>query len=276
MRVSLLGFVLVVCVVRQSWGYKELSMENDELCSPINKKRRVRLDKGHRSGLVVRQFRLQDHSLDWTRNFKCRFEVTPSSSREGVIAVIQHLSFRKNASTDECVDYVQFTRKDGSSSQKYCGRFNAALYMDHNFVNTADPISSGTAFVDDSGELEVAISVSREHLENDEEMDLSIVFTAFRHCSQVLKRDTSYRPCSEKRREYCIYSGFFMDSFVNCPFPDCEDEQGCSQTPIPRVIELNEQTGSRASAPPPNASSANQIEADKDLPPSYESLFPSR
>lgn len=225
-----------------------VSTESDELCSAINKKRKIRLDKGHRSGLIVTQTRLQDHANDWIKPVRCRFEVTSLSSHEGIIAVIQHLVFRKNSTTDECIDYIQFTRKDGSSSQKFCGRFNAELYMDPYFINPADSITSGTAFVDENGEMDVLISVAKERLKSDEEMDLSIVFTAYRRnfflilihieiskfldCSQVLKRDTSYRPCSEKRREFCIYSGFFKDNYINCPLPNCEDEQGCSQSQI--------------------------------------------
>lgn len=156
-----------------------VTVEDDDLCS-FSRKRKIRLDKGHNSGLIIRQRHLNDHSMDWLRNWRCRFQVIPSSSREGVIAVIQHLIFRKNSTTDECIDYVQFSRRDGSSSQKFCGRFNAALRMDHNFGNPVEPISSGTAFVDDKGELDVTLYVSKEHLKTDEETDISIVFTAYR------------------------------------------------------------------------------------------------
>jgi hypothetical protein len=232
MKVNLSSCAFLLSLIRCSSQYMQLNIENDELCSLG--KRKIKLDEGPRSGLRVGQTRLNDHDLDWIRSMKCRFKVVPSSSQEGIIAVIQHLIFRKNSTTDECIDYVQFTRKDGSSSQKFCGRFNAALYMDHNFVNPADPISSGTAFVDEKGELDVILYVSKEHLGADEEMDLSIVFTAYRHCSLVLKRNEMYRPCSNTRREFCIYSGFFSDSYINCPLPDCEDEQGCSK---PEVID---------------------------------------
>ena len=156
-----------------------MTVEDDDLCSPI-KRRKIRLDKGPRSGLIVTQTRLDDHSTKWNQNFKCKFQVSPASSREGIIAVIQHLIFRKNSTTDECIDYVQFGRKDGSSSQKFCGRYNAALRMDRHFVNPSEPISSGTAFVDERGELDVYIYVAREQLKSEEESGISIVFTAYR------------------------------------------------------------------------------------------------
>ena len=39
---------------------------------------------------------------------------------------------------------------------------------------------------------------------------------------------------------------------------------------------MNEQTGSRSAPAQANSSSANPTDEDKDLPPSYDSLFPSR
>lgn len=166
-------------------------IEDDNVCSATNKKRKIKLDKGPHSGLILRQYQLSNHNVDWERNLRCRFQVNPESSREGVLAVIQHLSFRKNATTDECIDYVQFTRKDGSSSQKFCGRFNAALHMDHNFVDPSQRVSSGTAIVDERGELDTFIFIAKEHLQSDEEMDLSIVYTAYKRMLFIqLKKKT--------------------------------------------------------------------------------------
>lgn len=188
---------------------------------------------------------LNEHPIDWRYDMECKFKVTTTNNHGGVIAVIQNLTFRKNSTTDECIDYVQFIRKDGLPSSKYCGRFNAALKMDHNFINPAESIASGNSIVDENGSLVVSIFISKQKLKFDEEMDLNIVFTPYRgifctlilkktntsllECLEVLRKDDLYKPCSNKYKKFCIYSGFFGDSYINCPHPDCVDEGGCSK-----------------------------------------------
>lgn len=72
-------------------------------------------------------------------------------------------------------------RSDGSTSQKFCGTQNAALSMDHIFAAPVgeDLISVGNSF-DSRGDLEVIVFISRMALRPDEDMDLSVVFTAYR------------------------------------------------------------------------------------------------
>lgn len=170
------------------------SIEDDDLCSQI-KTRKIKLGKGSKSGLIVKQTRLNDHSLQWPINLHCVFKVEAASesnifhniglmsSREnnGIFAVIHYLIFRKNESTGECIDYIQFKSHDDSMSKKYCGRLSAALSMDSQFENS---IFTNSAFGDNAFEsrsqLEVIIFVSKEPLRNDEEMDLRIVFTSYR------------------------------------------------------------------------------------------------
>lgn len=158
-----------------------VSVENTNLCSEITK-RKIRLGKELNSGLIVTQSRLSYHPIDWTKNAYCKFEVN-SGKNGGIFAVIEYLVFRKNETTGECIDYVQFKRQDGSTSRKYCEEFNAEFSMDSSFLHEAvvsDGIATKNSFIDYKGELDVVIFISKESLKINEDMDLRIVFTSFR------------------------------------------------------------------------------------------------
>lgn len=152
------------------------------MCSPITK-RKIKLGTESNSGLIVTLGRLRDHSLEWDKNFPCKFQVDTSKSNNGLFVVIQNIVFRKNESNDECIDYVQYKRQDGSSSKKYCGRLHSALGMDPIFApdayvtNLQPTINS---FDEPIGQLDVYIYVAREPLHSYEEMELEIVFTSYR------------------------------------------------------------------------------------------------
>jgi len=80
-------------------------MENDSVCSMSFVSSNLELNgREDQSALVVRD---NQYFQKWTgkHEFNCKFTVT-SSLGLGVFAVIQHMSFRRNAQ-GQCIDYIQ-------------------------------------------------------------------------------------------------------------------------------------------------------------------------
>lgn len=331
--IVLVELLVIFSLVTSSLEYKEYKLEYGDLCSPITK-RKFRLTKDEGSALIVTQSRLQDHFLEWNVNFNCKFEVQTAFPRNGgIIAVIQYLNFRKNYATDECIDFIQFRPKDGPLSEKFCGTINATVAMNKHDVDPTKQLAYEASFIDYRGEMNVYISISKKPLEHNENSNLKVVFTSYKHCIKGHSTDLLL-PCSDKLATFCIYKDFFKDGIVNCPYIGCTDEGGCivneslekrsignkvlagsisalffiffifvlciwsckkhqvlcwsedfanpsttvaeaeaNAARASRVMEMNEQTGARL-ANAPNVPTAPPQEDDKDLPPSYESLFP--
>lgn len=90
--------------------------------------------------------------------------------------MIQNLNFRKNLTTGDCVDYLQFEKKHHVKSRKFCGKINAQKFMEE----PEDSIYAYNTFVETDGEMDVIIFVSSKALSLYEYMDLNIVFTTYR------------------------------------------------------------------------------------------------
>jgi hypothetical protein len=82
------------------------ALSSDKVCSLVGKKRKIKLEEQEESSIIVKEIRSFD---DWSGVFEysCRFEVK-SKNKDGVIAVIQNLSFR--ASESGCIDYIQVNK----------------------------------------------------------------------------------------------------------------------------------------------------------------------
>ncbi|KRT80021.1 hypothetical protein AMK59_6557, partial [Oryctes borbonicus] len=269
------------------------------------------------------QSRLSYHSLQWATSVNCNFRLKPKNKRDGIMVVIQELSFRKNESTQECIDYIQFKPEKGKPSHRICGYLNARSIMSSQ-LEAFDTTSKENSYISsDGGDLDVSVYISKQALKPDETTTINIIFTIYNYC---FYSPSDYMPCLNSR-EYCIHKNFFFDGVINCPFFGCVDEKGCNevlitsnsvgnkvligsattlvftfmlfivclyicrkqrkfcwsdnfaspntttQTQPTRVIEMNE-----SSVQPPNTAAAlpSNDQEDKDLPPSYESLFPSR
>lgn len=155
-------------------------IESDSLCSEITK-RKIQLDKENNSALIVKQKRLNEHSLDWELNKYCKFQVnSPFVQSGGILAVIQYLNFRRDPITDECIDYVQFRPKDGSLSRKFCGVINATVLMHQKHTDPHGPLIYETSGIDYRGELDVYINISKKALLPSENADINIVFTSYK------------------------------------------------------------------------------------------------
>ncbi|KAF0771906.1 Syndecan [Aphis craccivora] len=345
---SLAYALLVVLCLGRTMAYVERILENDGVCSLNFITSTVNLSgREDQSAMVIRD---NQYFQKWSskHEFSCRFTVT-SSLGLGIFAVIQHLSFRRNAQ-GQCIDYIQFRhaektislldlnikfKSSESWSEKMCGKFNA---FEANVDSESYQGSDGNddkeiknSFIDHKGMIEVKIFLGNKTVESNEELKFEIVFTAFQEC----KYDNGHwKYCGRKT---CIFKDFFNDGKLNCPYKSCKDENGCRQDiavlnsnymstttlgtkvvaatvaclvtmilvfiaflwifrhcgpvfccmgnpnshphssemqPVPRLDTM----GVVATAPPDFmvASGTEVRTADKDLPPSYESLFPSK
>jgi len=82
------------------------TLSNDDVCNLSGKKRKIGVKDRSESGIVIQETRTFE---DWPgiKEYKCRFVVN-SEDDDGLIAVIQKLSFRFNASG--CIDYIQVNK----------------------------------------------------------------------------------------------------------------------------------------------------------------------
>jgi hypothetical protein len=82
------------------------ALSNDKICSLGGKKRKIKIREEAESAVVIKETRSFDN---WPGvvEYRCRYEVK-SENQDGVIAVVQNLSFRY----DEygCVDYIQVNK----------------------------------------------------------------------------------------------------------------------------------------------------------------------
>ncbi|GJQ71499.1 hypothetical protein Trydic_g11216 [Trypoxylus dichotomus] len=298
--------------------YKTIMLEDPDVCSEITR-RGVKFEPA--SAINLTQSRLSDHSLRWATSVNCNFRLKPKNKRDGIMVVIQELSFRRDDSTQECIDYIQFKPERGRPSPKICGYLSARSVMSSQ-LDVFDTTSKDNTFISNDGDLDVSVYISKNALKPDETTRINIIFTLYNYC---LYSPNDYIPCLESR-EYCIHKDYFFDGVINCPFFGCIDENGCNevlvtsnsvgnkvligsattlvftfmvfivclyicrkqrkfcwsdnfaspntttQTQTTRVIEMNESPIQPANATP----SQSNDQEDKDLPPSYESLFPSR
>ncbi|XP_063225012.1 uncharacterized protein LOC134532497 [Bacillus rossius redtenbacheri] len=242
---ALMGSVSVTCTVLYfvlfcidfSMTYTELTIESDKVCSNLVKKRKLKLHRNEQSGIIVKETRYFD-TWSGQYEFECNFLVK-GDHNDGVIAVIQKLSLRKedNESAenfDECLDFVQFRRDDGTKSVKYCGKMSAFSETsgDQDVTAEARPEEPTTmlelsqnAFYDPGGQLEVKIYIKNKHLLPFQTIDLVIAFTSYTPC---YKRVRNYSSCGT---DMCVWDGFFQDGVVNCPFSNCLDEGGLCRSP---------------------------------------------
>lgn len=82
------------------------ALSSDRICSLVGKKRKIKIKEKADSAVVVKETRSFD---DWPGivEYRCRFEVI-SETEDGVIAVIQNMSFRYDESG--CIDYIQVNK----------------------------------------------------------------------------------------------------------------------------------------------------------------------
>lgn len=87
----------------------------------------------------------------------------------GIFAVIQNMKFRRNETTNECIDYINFRDPlNDNSSGRMCGDFNLQEFQ-----------AEGQFFANFGGKVITEIFISKEKLEAGKIMDIQIAYTAF-------------------------------------------------------------------------------------------------
>lgn len=221
--------LLSVLIVPECFAYIKLNFneERNALCSKFKLLgiKNYPLTQHHNSGLLV-EGDFQFHSDKWNDDLVCTFKVGYPSGTDGVIAVIQSLTMRRNSTSGQCIDFIQFEAKDLSKSNPFCGHFNVVSKMNGE-INTVDNFNYGNSFRTKKHKMYVHITLGKEPFQEQfQELDFKMVFSAYRNCSPETIYDLSYRPCNDKS-SFCIYDGFFNDGYVNCPLPGCVDEGSC-------------------------------------------------
>ncbi|XP_051153695.1 uncharacterized protein LOC127276978 [Leptopilina boulardi] len=287
--------------------YKFCSLEQEEICHPLNKSTGMKIDTFDGSAYIIRPYTMKiSHS-----GKQCKFTIKTKHKDMGLFAVIQEINFRTTKDGD-CKDYVKFKSKDIDKwSQKWCGTMNrqkSESEISNQYYSEFDP----------QGKLETYIFISDEPIIN-EDLKLSIVYTPNIKCSKVDRKN--FRQVTH---EICIWKDYICDGYQNCAIDGCDDEKECvrsiendgtgtkvtvgavttiflcfilfvtclwickkhkklcwsSDCAGPNVNTPNSTVDNDRIPPAPTApmlqSSVSSGVQDKDLPPSYDSLFPQQ
>ncbi|XP_065220790.1 uncharacterized protein LOC135845868 [Planococcus citri] len=227
-----LQVILANIVLVSSANYKQYFVESDNLCSLGFTPKRLHIGRDENSGLLVEEISYFKQ-LSGKYPYNCKFTVE-STAEMGVFAVIQKLKLRKNTTTGECIDYVQFRHSSALQlgvvdinidpdpwGVKHCGDVNA---MEVEFTDAA-PLSLSNvlpnAFIDPKGKIDVKIFVKNQTIPPGMDLDLKIAFTSYQVCRFNMG---NYKKCSS---DACIWYTYFNDKILNCPFTSCADEGGC-------------------------------------------------
>ncbi|XP_066583992.1 uncharacterized protein [Prorops nasuta] len=183
--------------------------EEEKICNPQGKKHTIELNDSR--PVNVKPKRL----FNFNPNKNCNF-VIKLKKGNGLMAVIQTLSFRRNGS--QCLDYVQFKRGKQAASERICDpistdKIKAQIDLSQEYAISSIP----------KGEIETYIFVSKEPLKPGETLNVSIVYTPLKDC----KTESTSKYILGKGRTMCIADELFCDGFVNCDPNYCRDEVNC-------------------------------------------------
>ncbi|XP_054004154.1 uncharacterized protein LOC128890031 [Hylaeus anthracinus] len=212
--------------------YDEYGLESERFCHKLNKKSTIEIKN---SAAIV----WPKHMFDrWSvlTDVRCKF-VFKAAKGDGLFGVIQEMSLRQN-STD-CIDYVQFKRKDNHRTQKFCGMMDRSKIKyytvpepEHNFYMPGATHQTAWNFAEydpseskSGGELETEIFISKEKLMDGEFLALKIVYTPYKNCSNV-----DFAEYTSIRMNACLRNEFFCDRIYNCAPGVCSDEDNCPNT----------------------------------------------
>ncbi|XP_043469221.1 uncharacterized protein LOC122502934 [Leptopilina heterotoma] len=287
-------------------NYKFCSLEQEEICHPLNRSIGMKIESFDSSAIIVRPYTMKiTHS-----GKQCKFTIKTKQKEMGLFAVIQELNFRK-WEDGQCKDYVKFKSKDKDWSDKWCGSINR---VKKDFEVSNHYFSE----YDSQGKLDTYIYISEEPIVN-EELRLSIVYTPNIKCSKVDRKN--FRQVTH---EICIWKDYICDGYQNCAIEGCDDEKECvrsiendgtgTKVTVGAVTTIflcfilfvtclwickkhkklcwsadcagptanrptstadNERTPAAPTAPMLQSSVSSGVQ-DKDLPPSYDSLFPQQ
>ncbi|XP_076293757.1 uncharacterized protein LOC143215484 [Lasioglossum baleicum] len=208
--------------------YNIYGLESEKVCHMLGIKSTIETNDAAAMVLPKQMF---EH-WEVLQNVHCKF-VIKAAKGDGLFGVIQKMSFRKNGT--QCLDYVQFKRKDNHRTEKFCGtldRSRTKYYPvpepEHSEYSSV-PVAAARTFAEydpsgrkSGGELETEIFISKNKLENDEFLALSIVYTPYKSCNNT--DPAKYTPILLNT---CLQKDFFCDGIYNCAPDICSDEEKC-------------------------------------------------
>lgn len=205
--------------------YVEYDLNMEKLCHIFSKMSTIDMKIG---AVIVRA----KHMLDrWNvhTNFHCKFKLVTAKGY-GLFGVIQKMSFRRNET--QCIDYVQFKRKDDHRTEKFCGFLDRSKIKYYEVpepesrMHLSESLTRIYAEYDPSSkksaELETEIFISKKKLEEGEFLTLNIAYTSFTNCSNI--DSDKYTPIGFN---ICMLNDFFCDGIYNCVPGICSDEDKC-------------------------------------------------
>lgn len=136
------------------------------------------LKQHHNSGLLMEGEFLR-HSDLWHDDLICSFKVGYPIGTDGVIAVIQSLTMRRNETTGQCIDYIQFDAKDSSKSNPFCGKLSIASKANDISI-PGENFNFGNSFRTKKHKLHVHITIGKEPFKVPfQKVHFKMVFSAY-------------------------------------------------------------------------------------------------
>ncbi|XP_034945885.1 uncharacterized protein [Chelonus insularis] len=273
-------------------AYDIHSLAEEEICHPL--RRKLKPLTINTNAIMIRPNNVFDSWTYRTTDLYCKFKIKTEGRR--IMAVIQNLSFRQVRG--ECLDYIKFRRKYHNETGKFCGQFDGSKidFYSNQQLGRMLTLDVTSEF---EGEIETVIFVSKEPLKpSDQPLDITITYTPYRDCTTGFHERLGDISLRHRLPTYCISDTYNCDGYRNCITDYCSDENNCfndvhnngtgAKVTVAAVTSpiLENNTYSNTNHEPgiiseQPVSSAPMLHVsgvstalDKDLPPSYESLFP--
>uniref|UniRef100_A0A1B6C103 Uncharacterized protein n=1 Tax=Clastoptera arizonana TaxID=38151 RepID=A0A1B6C103_9HEMI len=301
-------------VIQLALGYENLTIEKDKICSKILKTDIV-LGENERSGVILSEsslfsrvsteYKICQFKVDASFNFGLFVVIQKMNLRQDPESkeCLDYIQFR-HSDKNPIRDIL-----NKMWGPKYCGSMDAfeACFVEH-------PVFKGLSingFMDEDGFIEVRIAISNQPSPRKANLSLEVVFTAYRECSSDIG---AYRLFGNKTCIWknLFHDGIVNSPFLGCideettvermNFADlsvkvtvtavssifisfflflgciwlcryCElfcwgvSNLQCRNNPV----EMDPMYSATTTTP-----AQQQTPQDKDLPPSYETLFPDR
>ncbi|XP_078036144.1 uncharacterized protein LOC144469580 [Augochlora pura] len=208
--------------------YDKYGLESEKICHKLGIKSTIEI--GELAAVVLPKHMFERWEV--LHDVHCKF-VVKASKGNGLFGVIQKLSFRKNET--QCLDYVQFKRRDDHRTERFCGtldrgrtKYYPVPEPEHSMYS-AEPALTARTFAEydpsgrkSGGELETEIFISKNKLQDEEFLALSIVYTPYRSCN-----NSDPAKYTSIGMNTCLRNDFFCDGIYNCAPNICSDEDKC-------------------------------------------------
>lgn len=176
------------------------------------KKPEIDLEDGQNSAIIITQTWNSTHNFPKIKS-KCSFKIKNKKQNSGIYIVITKLKFRKDPSTNNCIDYIEFSHSS-NFNDRTCDTFDETrgLFL---YLNISEK------------EVRITVSVNK-NIEITEPLELNITAISHYECSG---KNSDYQ-CDPNDRYSCVSKDVINKGIINCiPF-SCRDKTSCTLKPI--------------------------------------------